>query len=247
MLVAVDASALEWRTLLQLSQDPVGMQEVVDYLSGKDPLDVHLKNQQHFKLPERVIAKRFLFRTIYKGSGWAFARDPEFTHVSSDPKYWDNLNEEFYKKYSVIDSTHKAWWEIVKNGNPIIGPTGRSWTIDIVRTNHGELKIPWTTLTNYPVQGTGADVMMIARISFYRRLKLSGLPVLVVSTVHDSIVVDVEDQYISQVVNLFYQVFDDLALNMSRTFKMDWNVPLGCECKFGKDLLHMEKIGRTDK
>lgn len=241
MLVGVDVSQLEWRSILQLSQDQTGIKEV---LEGQD---THSLNQEAFKLPSRLISKIYLFRTIFRGSGYAFSVDPDFMHVSSSPAYWDNINEKFYQKYSGIDSIHQVWRETVVQGKPIQGPTGRAWTINILRDYRGELKIPMPTLTNYPVQGTGADVVMVARLSFARRLKASGIPALLVSTVHDSIFVDCEKKYVQAIVNLFYQVFDDLAVNVSRTFKMDWNVPLACECKVGMNMLNMEKIGRTDK
>jgi DNA polymerase-1 len=241
MLVSCDASQLEWRTILQLSQDEVGIKEVI---AGED---THSLNEKAFELPSRLIAKIYLFRTIFRGSGWSFANDPDFMHVSSDPRFWDEIGIKFFGKYKGIDACHKKWADQVVRGEDLVGPSGRRWTVSLLHDNYGNVKIPWTTLTNYPVQGTGADVMMIARISFSRRLKASGIPALMVSTVHDSIVVDVEKVYVQQVVDLFYQVFDDLALNFSKTFKYEWNVPLACEVKIGMDQLNMEKVNRTDK
>jgi DNA polymerase-1 len=241
MLVSCDAAQLEWRTLAELARDPVAMEEIAK------GLDTHSLNQAAFELPSRLIAKIYLFRTIYRGSGWAFANDPAFMHVSKDPKFWDAIGEKFYTKYGVISQTHLAWSESVVRGEPIMGPFGRVWEIPMGRDNYGNVKIPWTVLTNYPVQGTGADVMMIARISFARRLRTLGIPVLLISTVHDSIVVDAEKKYVSQVANLFYQVFDDLVTNIRRTFKYDWQVPLGCEVKAGMDMKNMKLVDRTDK
>ena len=63
MLVQVDASQLEWRTALELSQDWVGINEII---GGED---THAKNQAAFGLPSRLIAKIFLFRIIFRGSG----------------------------------------------------------------------------------------------------------------------------------------------------------------------------------
>jgi hypothetical protein len=76
---------------------------------------------------------------------------------------------------------------------------------------------------------------------------MSGIPALLISTVHDSIVVDCESQYVQAVVNLFYQVFDDLVDNLNRTFRIDWVVPLACEVKVGMDMFNMTKIDRNDK
>lgn len=241
MLVSCDAAQLEWRTVLELSRDEVGIREVIE---GQD---THSLNQTAFELPSRLIAKIYLFRTIFRGSGYAFANDPAFMHVSSDPKYWDAIGKKFYAKYAGIDAVHKLWANDVVNGKPLVGPTGRVWAIDMGRDRWGDIRIPWTILTNYPVQGTGADVMMVARLSFARRLKSLGIPALLISTVHDSIVVDCESQYVQDVANLFYQVFDDLVTNLNRTFGINWRVPLNCEVKAGMDMKNMKLVDRTDK
>lgn len=239
MLVAVDGAQLEWRTAVELSKDPIGIKEIVE------GLDTHSLNQVAFELPSRLIAKIYLFRTIFRGSGYAFAQDPAFMHVSRDPKYWDGIAEKFYRKYNGLDRCHREWADLVTRGLPLVGPTGRTWTINIGQDFRGNLKIPWTTLTNYPVQGTGADVMMIARISFWRRLKALGIPALMVSTIHDSIVVDVETKYIQMIVNLMYEVFDDLVNNIRRCFKYNWEVPLAGEVKMGMNMAELLPIQRS--
>ena len=98
MLIQADASQLEWRTAVELSQDEVGLQEILN----KE--DTHSKNQIAFELPSRLIAKIYLFRTIFRGSGWSFANDNSFMHVSSSPSYWDDVNEKFFKKYYGLDA-----------------------------------------------------------------------------------------------------------------------------------------------
>lgn len=166
-------------------------------------------------------------------------------HVSSSPAFWDGIGEKFYKKYNIIDKCHNDWAALITRGLPIVGPLGREWSISN-RDKQGNLIIPWTTLTNYPVQGTGADIMALARVSFHRRLKALGWPVLQVCTVHDSIVCDAPDEYIERVSNLMYQVFDDIPANIRRLFGVEWVVPMDCEVKIGPNMKDMKKIQRTD-
>jgi DNA polymerase I-like protein with 3'-5' exonuclease and polymerase domains len=233
---------LEWRTLLELSRDETGIREVLEQQ------DAHSLNEKAFNLPSRLIAKIYLFRTIYRGQGWSFANDPDFMHVSADPKFWDNIGDLFYKKYHGVDKCHKMWADMVTKGLAIEGPFGRDWKIEMKRNKRtNNLEIPWTTLTNYPVQGTGADIMMFARISFARRLKASGLSAILVSTVHDSILVDCpKPEEYQNIVNLFHQVFDDIPRNIKKVFNYDWVLPMSCECKIGKDMKNMKVIQRTD-
>lgn len=244
MLVQCDASQLEWRTALQLSQDAVGIQEIVE---GQDP---HNLNQIALALPSRLIAKIFLFRTIFRGSGFSFANDPDFMHVSASSKYWDARNEAFFEKYAGLNKQHYLWKDMVLANKPIVGPLGRQWTITLKVDYKGELRIPWTTLTNYPVQGTGADIMMLVRIMAYKRIKNDPNlrdAVVFVSTVHDSIVVDCPKALVQTLVNLFHSCFADLQKTIWTNFKYNWNVPMDCECKIGMNMKDMEKIKPTKK
>lgn len=231
---------LEWRVAVELSQDPTGLQEILN----KE--DTHTKNQQALLLPSRLIAKIFLFRTIFRGSGFSFANDPDFMHVSTSAKYWDEANEKFYKKYKGLDDKHKEWANLVIEGQPIVSPLGRFWPVKMTTDYKGNLVIPWTILSNYPVQGTGADVMTIARVSFMNRLKKLKLDsVKLVSSVHDSIVVDSPAEHLHLIATMFHEVFRDLQANIKKLFGYEWKVPLACEVKYGPNMKDMEKYELT--
>lgn len=226
---------LEWRCVVDLANDKVGITEI------KNKLDTHSLNQEAFSLPSRLIAKIYLFRTIYRGSGYAFAKDHQFKHVSSDPEFWDDVNRKFFRKYNGIEMIHRRWGELVFTGRPIIGPTGRQWPIPMGVDRHGDKRIPWTILTNYPVQGTSADIMAIARVSLYRRLTASGLASKVISSVHDSIVLDCPKEELDKVAEMMYDVFNDIPKNALKLFGWKMNVPYAAEVKYGDNLTEMEK------
>jgi hypothetical protein len=84
--------------------------------------------------------------------------------------------------------------------------------------------------------------MAIARVSFAQRLKKLGWPVLLIQTVHDSIVCDCPSEYVQSVVNLFHEVFRDIRVNILRLFGYEWIVPIDCECKAGMDQANMLDI-----
>jgi DNA polymerase I-like protein with 3'-5' exonuclease and polymerase domains len=243
MLLKCDAHALEWRSLAWLANDQVALEE----LRGWPEYDVHAVNQKHFNLPKRLIAKIYLFRTIYRGSGWAFAHDPMFMHVSSDPDFWDDLNLKFYKKYKGIDQCHHQWARTVASRKPIVSPFGREWIIPL----KDDGKLPWTKLTNYPNQGTGNDLMAIARCSLHRRLQALGLPSssqaqepLLVSTVHDDIKMDVPEDQVEPIAKLMYQVFDDIPKNVKKLWGIDLPIPFPCEVSAGKNLQDLTPVPR---
>ena len=236
-ILQIDAKALEWYTAVELSQDPVGIEEL------EAGYDTHELNRTAFSLPSRLISKIYLFRTIFKGNGWSFANDNDFKHVSTDPDYWEEVNVKFYKKYAGLARKHAEWKDTVLSGNPIVGPLGREWLIDIPVP----FKVPWTTLSNYPVQGTGADVMLVARLSLYNRLKARpDLTYKFISTVHDSIVIDCPTACVQEIVNIAHSVFDDLHLNIRKIFGYPWRLQMKCECKAGPNMKHTTEIKRTN-
>ena len=87
-IVQTDTKSLEWATYLYLSQDPVGIEEWHGVLNDPTKNDIHRANEQAFKLPSRLIAKVFLFRWIYRGSAYAYSKDPDFMPVSRKVDFW---------------------------------------------------------------------------------------------------------------------------------------------------------------
>src|SRR5690606_24135794 len=124
--------------------------------------------------------KKFLFRVIFRGTGWAFAHDNEFKHVSEDPDYWDERIRKFYQKYHVLDEMHRSWVEQVYATGRLEAFTGRFWTFELKekRDKFGNVKMvaPLNDLTNYPVQGTGNDLMAIVRVTVKNRLTRFEIP-----------------------------------------------------------------------
>src|SRR5687767_371525 len=91
-------------------------------------VDQHAVNQKTFGLPERRIAKIFVFRLIYGGSKWAYALDPDFNWISKDPRFWQGVIDKFYDKYNGIKKQHDTWVrEAIRTGR-LVMPTGRIYT-----------------------------------------------------------------------------------------------------------------------
>lgn len=240
MLINIDAKGLEWVTVVWFAQDPVGMHEI---LTG---VDQHTVNQMAFGLPERRIAKIFVFRLIYGGSKWAYALDPDFNWISKDPKYWQGVIDKFYGKYKGISDVHARWVREAISSGKLVMPTGRVYTFSPYTNKRGELEWPRTQILNYPVQGTGHDIVTIARVSLWKRVKADEKlrdSVLFVSTVHDSIVLDVKLSIdVQHLYSVIRGVFSDVPRNFRALFNVELNLPIQCEIKVGNNLLDMTEV-----
>ena len=165
-------------------------------------------------------------------------------HVSTSVKYWDDVGEKFYTKYNGIDKLYDYNLKLITEGKPIIGPLGREWLIPWTKNYKGEAQLPVTKAVNYPTQGTGHDIMSIARVSFNNRLKKSPYidKTLWRSTIHDSMIVDAPGAYTEPLTVMFHEVFRDIPANIKKLFGYEWKVPLTCEVKMGKNLKDMHEV-----
>lgn len=190
------------------------------------------------KLPSRLVAKRFLFRCIYKGPAYAYASDDDFSSTSTSVAFWQNIIDTFFYKYKGLNRKHIELIHEATLTGRTVSPFGRIHLHQ--RTKRGEWDIP--AITNHINQGVAADVMAVARVSFAKRFKQSDIKGNLISTVHDSIVCDVEDTCVNATAELAYKVFTDLPSNISRMFNINWNVPLLCEVGYGPNMKDLTVI-----
>lgn len=233
MIINIDIKGLEVVCAAYLSQDQVLLAEL------RNGVDIHQDNQTKFGLPSRLIAKIFKFRLLYGGT--IFHTDADFMSVSTNRKFWDGVIERYYEKYKGIGLWHKSLIKEVQETGKIQMITGRSYKFEYKQNYRGELGLPLTTIKNYPVQGFGADIMSILRVSFFTRFKQKKIKGLLINTVHDSIVVDLDGDNIEEVINLFREVCFLFPDNFKKLFGQEFNLDINFEAEFGKNQLEMEK------
>lgn len=233
MLLQADASALEIRVAAYLSQDEVLINEIIN------GVDLHTDNQEKFGLPSRLIAKILNFRILYGGNEFSFANDPDFTSISKSKAYWKDVVDAYYDKYRGIGAWHTKIIREVVETNKLVAPTGREYYFQKFGGQYKD-----TQIKNYAVQGTGADLMALARVSAHNRLKKLGYgdKCLLVNTVHDSLILDYDTKYcdLNVLSNLFHSVFKDLPTNFEKMFGVEFNVPMACEIQYGNNWSDME-------
>lgn len=232
MLVNVDVKALEWVTGTWLSKDKTAYEEI---WSGADQ---HTDNQTKFKLPSRLIAKIFVFRLIYGGSAYAYANDPDFESVRGSQQFWQNAIDAFYDKYQGWAKWHATIFKEVVETGKLCMPTGRVFQFE--KNIKGDW--PRTEILNYPVQGTGADLVSIARQLAWRAIKDAGLRAIPVSTVHDSIVYDAPDSESVLVGRLILEAIQATPKRFSTLFHTDFDLPLTGEVTIGYNYKEMKDI-----
>ena len=235
MLIEGDFKGLEVVCAAFMSKDKILCQEL------RDKVDIHGINQRRFKLPERVVAKTLKFRILYGGSEYGFIHDSNFNWISSSTDYWRSIIEEYYSKYTGIKKWHDGLVQSAMATGEFISPTGRGYDYKPYKDRRGEYVWPRTTILNYPVQGFGADLMSIARVSAYNRLKDR---VIFCNSVHDSIVIDSPNDIVYDVCSILEDVFTDVAKNFEKIFNQKFDLPTSGEVKYGPNWKNMVEFKR---
>jgi DNA polymerase-1 len=84
---------------------------------------------------------------------------------------------------------------------------------------------------NTPIQGSAADIMKIAMIRTYERLKKEGLDARIVMQVHDELIIEAKDSQVDLVKAI-------LKEEMEGSAKL--SIPLTVEVSTGKNWLEQE-------
>lgn len=239
MLVNGDVKGLEVVVAAQLSDDKVLRQEIID----KE--DIHANNQRTFGLGEgkagRLVAKIFKFRLIYGGSAYSYAHDTDFMGVSSSERFWQGVIDAYYAKYSGIAEWHQ-WLEYeAKTTGRLTIPSGRYYPFQYEQTKWG-LKWPSTKVKNYPVQGFGADLVKLARLEFAKRLRGSETTGLLVSTIHDSIVVDTLEENVYNIGKMLKESVEAVPKLCEQLWDYEFTLPLSAEISAGMNKRDMTEL-----
>lgn len=196
-----------------------------------------------------MTAKRFTFKLLYGGTDFGFSVDPKFNHVSKDRDFWKEVIHKFYAKYSTISSWHEQLVRTTLSDGKLVMPTGRTYVFD--RLDVARRLWFWRPkILNYPVQGTGADLVAIVRVALWKRLRKQGFPldrILFISTVHDSIDLDINQKGLDNGLELCYNVCslikettEDVPRNFERLFGVPFNLPVSAEISYGMNLGALE-------
>ena len=236
-IVNADVKNLEGCTFACLSDDKVMIKEITE------KQDLHSNNERDFGLPSRLVAKRFLFKIIYGATAYGFFTDPDFLFMGYSEAKWQEVIYAFYNKYKGGAKWHKQIIQEAQTNGRLTIPSGRFFPFSPERRYNGELKWPITQIKNYPVQGFGADLVMLARLEASKRLRASGLTTAVlISTVHDSIVADCKSEDVAAVGRILYESVASVPQLCHKVWGYDFSIPLTSEVQYGpnkKDLTDM--------
>lgn len=223
LLCDADYSQIELRVLAALAHDDV---MIKTFAEGRD---IHTETAASvFGLPEEWIdadtrrkAKAVNFGIVYGIGAFSLAKDIG-SSVAEAKKYIEDYLGHFLgvKQYmeNVVKSAEATGYAVTFFGR-------RRFIPEILATNKTVKALGKRIAMNTPIQGTAADVIKIAMIRVYNRLKKELPEARLILQVHDELIVEAPE-------NLAEQAAKILREEMENAVKL--GVPLPCDAKIGK-------------
>jgi DNA polymerase-1 len=236
VLVNADVKGLELFVAADLSGDETMREEL------RNKVDLHAANQLRFRLPDRVTAKRFVFKLLYGASAYGYFTDADFIGVGYSQRQWQAVIDEFYAKYTGIAKWHIEIIKQSKRDGYLSIPSGRYYNFPARKDKWGRWGWHEQAIKNYPVQGFGADIVKLARVEFFKRFVASGLPGEFICTVHDSLVVDTPQEVCYTIGRMLKESVESTPLLMKQWFNYDFSLPMFCEVSVGSNIRDMKEI-----
>jgi DNA polymerase-1 len=239
-----DEAQLEFRAAVFLGQDRRGMDDIahnVDVHSFtasvlndvSEEWMIENKKTDPQAAAWRQDAKSDTFKPLYGGQ----------SGTEKQMEYYAAFRE----KYADITATQNEWIQTVLRDKQLTLPTGFIFYWKDTKVTRTGYITNTTNICNYPVQHFAtAEVVPIAVLHLWHRMKLAELESFLVNTVHDSAVAEVHPDEEVIYTELAQQAMTDDVVNyLKACYNIDLNVPLEAEVDI--DEHWAEKGGWTDK
>ncbi len=222
MLVDADYSQIELRLLAHISGDE-NMKEA--FLSGEDFHTVTASKV--FGVPVEQVtptlrsrAKAVNFGIVYGISAFSLAQDIG-VYTNEAKAYMDAYLERYHgvRDYmkNIVESAKEKGYVSTIYGR-------RRYLPELKSSNFNMRSFGERVALNMPVQGTAADIIKLAMVNVYRRLKESGLKAKLILQVHDELIVECPGEEAEQVRDILTDEMEN-AVHLS--------VPLVAEAHIG--------------
>jgi len=208
-LVDADYSQIELRLLAHISDDKT-MQDA--FLSGEDFHTVTASNVFNVPVEEvssllRSRAKAVNFGIVYGISAFSLSQD-----IGVFPNEAKAYMEAYLEKYHGVRDYMKNIVEQAKKDGYVSTLYGRRRDLpELSSSNFNMRSFGERVALNMPIQGTAADIIKLAMVNVYRRLRDEKLSAKLILQVHDELIVECPDNETEQVKEILMHEMENAA------------------------------------
>jgi DNA polymerase-1 len=232
LLLAIDYSQVELRVLAHISGDPAML---AAFAQGED---IHASTAAAiYGVPlaevtsdQRRVAKMTNFAISYGVTGYGLADRTGLT-----PDEAEEFIQTYFKTYPQV----KAYIDRIREQATELGYVEtllgrRRYFPELstkARVHNNVRQAAYRMAINAPIQGTAADILKVAMVRLWPKLRSSGLKGRMLLQVHDELVLEVPEEELDQVAALVKYTMED-AYDLDAALKVD--------AKVGRNWLEME-------
>jgi DNA polymerase-1 len=221
VILAADYSQIELRIMAHLSKDPVLLE------AFKQDEDIHTKTASLVfgVAPDEVTpehrrkAKEINFGIMYGMGVYGLASRLDISREEAQ----QFITDYFIQYPKVNDFIIKTITEARQKGYVTTLLNRRRYLPDINSENRGRREFAERTAINTPIQGTAADLIKVAMIKIWHKLKAKKLQSKMIMQVHDELVFEVPKSEVEDVKELVRQEMEG-AIELVVPIKVDVGV-----------------------
>jgi len=226
-ILSADYSQIELRVMAHLSADPV----LVDAFQRGD--DIHERTAQEVfgastgmdSQELRRRAKTINFGIMYGLSAFGLAKS-----LKIGRKEAEQFIEQYFERYKGVRRWIEQTLEEAAQRKCVKTLFGRIRRVpEITSKNWNTREFARRTAINAPIQGTAADLIKMAMISIFGRLRREGLSSRIILQVHDELVFEVEESEVEYLRDLVRSEMEEVT---------ELTVPLKVDLAVGPSWYH---------
>jgi DNA polymerase-1 len=268
-MYAGDLSQIELRLLAAACGDPNMLKAYYD------DLDLHtLTTSRIFKLPYEMFSKEHMaklqeqgkgdeaknlslkrrigktcnFLTGYGGGAFGLQTTLANSQIYLALEECEDILESFFESYPVLRRYLGEYKEFILSTGVAVSLFGRVRLFDEVDSNDNELRSKALRAgCNHLIQATASDMMLICLCVIEDIMREENLESMLVSTVHDSLVVDAIQEELPIVHKIVYSVLNNIKeivkMTFGDAFDTSWMIlPFAGDCEVGMNYKDMNSI-----
>lgn len=211
------------------------------------------KNKEAKALDEkRSIGKTVNFLTGYGGGAFGLQNVLAMKDIYKPIEECQDIIDRFFDSYPALRRMLQQYKRFILDTHVAVSIFGRVRIFEEVRGDDEEAKAKALRAgCNHLIQSTASDMMLTALFVIENMMRHANLESLLVSTVHDSLVIDCVKEELPQVHDIVMRVLNNFPEMFKIMFGDDYDtswmiVPFTGDCEVGLDYLSTRKIPKKN-
>ena len=209
LILSADYSQIELRILAHISE----CQELIDAFVNDEDIhtkvaaDIHGIDESEVTKHMRSMAKAVIFGIVYGISGFGLGENLNISRAEAS-----RFIEKYYELYPGVKN---YMTNIVKEAyltGEVKTMFGRIRKINELKdTNFRTRAMGERMALNTPIQGSSADIMKMAMIEVYKRMKENNLESKLILQVHDEIIIDAKENELEKLKEIIKDAMENIV------------------------------------